>query len=254
MDDPIQTYNFIKSIINARKDDIIGIAVSKGNRLTINKNKSKFAYLLSLLLIMGIIHFIKNSWLTLKFKLQKKISKIGFIKNPSILTYAKSLGIPIYDIKSPNNAKFLATLSKLKPDIIINQSQSILKKQLLSIPKIGTVNRHNAILPKNRGRLTPFWVLYKNEGTTGVSIHFVDEGIDSGNIIVQEQYDVSDNDTFNTLVEKNYQIAKIAMLRALKLLENGFNDFIPNDDSLSTYNTTPTLKEAINFRLKRIMK
>jgi methionyl-tRNA formyltransferase len=45
---------------------------------------------------------------------------------------------------------------------------------------IGVINRHNALLPKNRGRLTPFWVLYKGEKETGVSIHFIDEGIDSG--------------------------------------------------------------------------
>jgi len=58
----------------------------------------------------------------------------------------------------------------------------------LNIPKIGVLNRHNALLPKNRGRLTPFWVLYKGETETGVSIHFVTEDLDAGDIIVQKKF------------------------------------------------------------------
>ena len=106
-------------------------------------------------------------------------------------------------------------------------------------------------MPKNRGRLTPFWVLYKGEKETSVSIHFVEEGVDSGDIVVQEKYPVSPKDTFNTVVKKNYQIAPVAMLKALDLLENGHKDFIPNDDSKATYNTTPSLKEAWEYRRKR---
>ena len=113
-------------------------------------------------------------------------------------------------------------------------------------------------MPKNRGRLTPFWVLYKGEQETGVSIHFVEEGVDSGDIVVQEKYPVSPKDTFNTLVKKNYQIAPaaipIAIGIALDLLENGHKDFIPNDDSKATYNTTPTLREAWEFRKRRVKK
>ena len=84
-------------------------------------------------------------------------------------------GIKTFEIENPNSKKFLNEPRKLDPDIIINQSQSIIKEGLLQVPKIGVINRHNALLPKNRGRLTPFWVLYKGEKETGVSIHFVDE-------------------------------------------------------------------------------
>ena len=67
---------------------------------------------------------------------------------------------------------------------------------------------------------------------------------------VQEKYNVSKKDTFNTLVKRNYNIAPKAMLKALDLLENGFTDFIPNDDKIATYNSTPNLKEAWQFRKK----
>lgn len=253
MDDPVQTKDFIKSIIDARSDDIIGLAVPKGDRLTLSKGKSKYTYILSLFLIMGVFQFTKNLFVTVFYKLRKYFHRFGFTDDPTVLGYAKKKGIPVFAIKTPNSIAFRKQLQSLKPDVIINQSQSIIKKEMLTIPSIGVINRHNALLPKNRGRLTPFWVVYKQEKETGVSIHFVDEGIDSGAIIVQEKYAVSVKDTFNTLVKKNYQIAPKAMLKALELLENGFSDFIPNEDSQATYNSTPTLREACLYRKNRIL-
>ena len=253
MDDPLYTNKFIKQIIDARLEDIIGFAyVSKGDRLTIGKDKSKAAYLFSLLLIMGLYHFTKNSLITVLHKVRLKLSnKISFISSPLVIDYARKRGIQTFETRNPNNKKFLTILRELKPDVIINQSQSIIKEGLLNIPKIGVINRHNALLPKNRGRLSPFWVLYKGEKETGVSIHFVDEGIDSGEIIVQKKYKVSDNDTFNSLVKRNYEIAGKAMLEALDKLESGDYSLIPNDDEYATYNATPDIKHAWEYRKKR---
>lgn len=254
MDDPVQTKDFIRHIIDARFNDIIGVAVSKGDRLTLSKGKSKNAYVLSLLLIMGPWHFIKNAFVSITHKSKKIGFSLGLLQDPSILGYAGKRGIPVFRVKSPNNKKFLEELRALRPDIIINQSQSILKRELLEIPSIGVLNRHNALLPKNRGRLTPFWVLYKEETETGVSIHFVEEGLDSGKIVVQEKYLVDKRDGFNKIVKKNYRIAPQAMLKALQLLESGDAELMDNNDSDATYNTTPTLKEALRYRMRRIKR
>jgi len=254
MDDPVQTYAFIKSIIDARKEDIIGLAIAKGDRMTIGKKKSKIAYLISLFLIMGVFHFTKNACITLQFKLRKILAKCGILKTPGLEGYALNLKIPVFHIKNAKDKSFLEQLRALKPDVIINQSQLFLKKELLDIPLIGTLNRHNALLPKNRGRLTPFWVLFKEEKETGVSIHFVTEALDAGDIVIQKKYMVSLKDNFNSLVKKNYEIAPLAMLEALDKLEKGKKDYLPNDENSATYNTIPTLKEAWKYRVKRIKK
>jgi len=254
MEDPVYTLPFFKKIIQKRSNDIIGLAVASGGRLKIGKERSKTVYLISLFLIMGIPHFLKYAWITFSFKIQKKFSAFfPFISSPSIASFAKSFNIPVHTINSPNNKNVLEMLRQLKPDIIINQSQYIIKKELLEIPAIGVLNRHNALLPKNRGRLTPFWVKYKNENKTGVSIHFVDEGIDSGPIVVQKSFPVTEKDTFNTIVKKNYGIAADAMLEALNKLEKGFSDFFPNEDSKATYNTVPTLNQAMEYRKKQTL-
>lgn len=253
MDDPVQTHDFIKDIVKNRKNDIVGLVESKGDRMTIQKNKSKIGYVCSLFLIMGLIAFTRNSYKTVKHKLIKRLSKkIKFFQDPSISGFARRSGLRTWVIKTPNNKDFLNEIRELDIDIIINQSQNILKGELLSIPKIGTLNRHNALLPKNRGRLTPFWVLYKGETETGVSIHFVTEELDAGEIIVQEKYSVTPKDNFNTLVKKNYSIASKAMLKAINILETGETNFIPNPKELATYNTTPTLKEAWAYRKRRM--
>lgn len=253
MDDPLYTLPFIKQIIEAKKNSIVGLAVTKADRLTIGRGKSKFLYVMSLALIMGLPFFLRNTYVTILFKIRKKFSKYGFWPSPSIINYARKEGIKTYELNNPNDDSFLPVLIQAKPDIIINQSQSILKARLLSIPTVGTLNRHNALLPKNRGRLTPFWVLYKNEKLTGVSIHFVEEGIDSGPIVLQEEYKICRKDSFRSLVIKNYKIAPKLMLKAISLLEKGNKEFIDNDDKKATYNTTPTLKEAWLYRKGRIL-
>lgn len=256
MDDPVQTKRFISKIIEARKDDIVGLAISKGDRLTIQKNKSKYEYILSLLLIMGLYNFFNNSLITITHKIKKKLHLHfpSIFKDPTIKRIAEVNGINTWQIKTPNSKQFLEEIRKLEIDVIINQSQNILKTELLSIPKIGIINRHNALLPKNRGRLTPFWVLYKGDKETGVSIHFVTEELDAGEIIVQKCYPITKYDDFNTIVKKNYELAPVAMLEALEKLENGEKDYIPNPKELATYNTTPEMKEAWQYRKRRIFK
>lgn len=250
MDDPIQTYDFIKEIIKAKENEIVGLAVPKGNRLTLSKGKSKYIYVISLLLIMGPWHFITSSLKTIIFKINKKLYTLGFGTNPSISAFAASKGIPTQKITTPNSKKFRTYLETLSVDVIINQSQNIVKKELLDIPKIGVLNRHNALLPKNRGRLTPFWVMYNGDKETGVSIHFVEEGIDSGDIVVQKKYKVTKKDNFNSIVKKNYKIASKAMIEAIDILEKKDYILINNNDEKASYNTTPTLKEAFKYRLK----
>ena len=254
MDDPVQTVPFIKKVIEARKSLIAGVAIARGDRLTIRKNQSRLEYLVSLLLIMGFSHFVKNSFITLRYKVLKKLASYSQKANRMTLKgWLETQKIPVMQITSANNKEFLAYLQNLNIAVIINQSQSILKDALLKTPAIGVINRHNALLPKNRGRLTPFWVLYKGEKETGVSIHFVTGKLDAGDIIVQKRFPVLPSDSFNKLVEKNYSLAPEAMIEALDLLASGSTGFLPNNDAEATYNSTPRLKEAIKFRWQRIM-
>ncbi len=255
MDDPLYTNDFIRHVIDKRREDIVAyLHVKKGSRLTTGQSTSKFDYLVSLFLIMGPAYFVVNSSITLCHKLKKLLSWINIVSDPTIYNYAKERGIEVLEVENPNSEECYQRLKELKPDIILNQSQAIIKRRLIDIPSIGVINRHNALLPKNRGRLTPFWVLYKGEEETGVSIHFVEEALDSGDIIVQRKFPVAPHETFNSLVKKNYLHAKKAIIKALELLENRDYGTIENDDKKATYNTLPTVKQAWEYRKRRITR
>jgi len=72
------------------------------------------------------------------------------------------------------NNKFNELFDELKPDVVFNQSQHIIKKETLSKAKIGFINRHGALLPKYRGRLAPFWQLLNKEKFGGLTFHFIE--------------------------------------------------------------------------------
>jgi methionyl-tRNA formyltransferase len=255
MEDPVYTVPFIKEVVRARAGDVCALVVAGGNRLTIGRKRSRKAYLASLALIMGPVHFARYAARTVGYRARVKLAeRAGMGRSPSLEEFARELGIPFYRVPSVNDPAFLAEARRLAPDVIINQTQNILKRDFLSVARLGVLNRHNALLPLNRGRLTPFWVLYKGEARTGVSIHFVDEGIDSGPILVQKSFPVEPGDDFNAVVRKNYRIAGQAMLEALDLLEAGLPDTLPNDDARATYNTVPTFREALEYRVGRIRR
>jgi len=255
MDEPYFMNPFISKIIKERNKDIIGLASSKGGRLTTKRKRVDISYAITLFLILGMKNSLKIGYTSLLFLFQKKVSRYFPLKNPlSILQIGQQLNIPIWEVDTVNDAAFLAILEDLKPDIIINQAQEIVNSKFIHIPKYGVLNRHASLLPKNRGRLSPFWVLLKGEKETGVTIHFVSEEIDRGDIICQKKIIVAQSDDFFSLTNKGYDIAADLMLDALKKIESGKFDTITNDPTEGNYNTIPSLKDAINYKKKIISK
>jgi methionyl-tRNA formyltransferase len=253
MDEPYFMNPFIAKILQERKKDIIGLASSKGGRLTTRKSRLDISYAITLLLIIGLKNSIKIGYTSLVLKTQKKLTKKISIKKPlSIIQIAQQLDIPTWEVDTVNSEEFLTILEKLKPDIIINQAQEIVNSRFIQIPPSGVLNRHASLLPKNRGRLSPFWVLFRGERETGVTIHFVTEEIDRGDIICQEKINVERPDDFLTLTQKGYNIAADLMLSAIKKIESGKFEVMPNDPSKGNYNTVPTLNEALIFKKNEI--
>tara|TARA_B100001123_G_C15332370_1_gene1031665 strand:+ start:1517 stop:2272 length:756 start_codon:yes stop_codon:yes gene_type:complete len=245
MDDPLITNKFIRKILKIRKSEIIGLAKAKGNRLKTFK-KSKLEYLFCLFWILGPFIFIKNAIISLIFKIELFLLKqFNSYPSNSILYYCRLKTISSYEVSDVNSSSFLSILKDLNPDIIINQSQQILGKEIISIPKHGIINRHNSLLPKHRGRITPFWVLLNEDKETGVSIHYVNEGLDEGEILYQFSYLINGKN-FNQIVETNYRIAPLAMLKALENIEKNKSYKAPIRKA-SNYNSTPLFEDLVRF-------
>jgi len=243
MNEPVFTLPFLGRVAAHMEDELVGIAVSQRNRLHPGKRGNKAAMLLKMILIMGPWHFVRSSVVSVMHRVRRG-------QNP-LEQLALERGIPVHHIASPNDPEFLAELEQLDIDIIISQAQYVLGERLLALPKLGIINRHNALLPRNRGRLTPFWVLFRGENETGVSVHWVEKDLDSGRILVQERIAVDPSDTVNSLARKCYDVAPSAMLEALDVIRAGGKPMV-NSDSLSNYNPFPSIWEALRFRFQRI--
>jgi folate-dependent phosphoribosylglycinamide formyltransferase PurN len=103
---------------------------------------------------------------------------------------AEKCNVPFYCVDNVNSESAVAALSELRPDILVSLGNRILKPHVLRIPTYGTLNGHSSLLPRYRGSATEFWQLAFGETKTGVTIHWMAEGLDSGPILAQAEWPI----------------------------------------------------------------
>jgi methionyl-tRNA formyltransferase len=114
---------------------------------------------------------------------------------------------------------------------------NILKKEIISFPKKGAINLHGGKLPDYRGVAPINWQIIKGEKVGGCCIIFVDEGIDTGDIIEQEFYDIGENDTAGDVVQRQLEIFPPMLLKAVQNIEKGTVNSTKQDLAEGSYYT-----------------
>lgn len=141
------------------------------------------------------------------------------------------------------------SIKEAKPDLIVTCAYGqILPKELLAIPRLGAINIHASLLPKYRGGAPIQYALLNGEEKTGVTIMYMDEAMDTGDMIVQEEIAILDSDNIDTLREKLSLLGANMLKKTLPSLANETNPRIKQDNSLATY--APIIKreqEHIDF-------
>ncbi|WP_020603007.1 methionyl-tRNA formyltransferase [Spirosoma spitsbergense] len=157
--------------------------------------------------------------------------------------------IPLIQIEGAiNKDENLEKLKAYKPDLYLSiAGNQIFKRKLLDSATYGCINLHTALLPKYRGLMPSFWVLKNSETHTGVSVFFVDEGIDSGPILVQEKLPIG-NMSQAELIDVTKKMGMDAMLKAIDKIHSGTYELIENDASQMTYFSFPTRDDVKAFR------
>jgi methionyl-tRNA formyltransferase len=151
---------------------------------------------------------------------------------------------------SINSEKSLHRISQLNPDLLISiAGNEIFKKALIDLAPKGCLNLHTALLPKYRGLMPSFWVLKNNEVRTGVSVFFVDEGIDSGPIVVQKALGITSHSQRDLIVESK-ALGMIAIIEAIEKIHHGKFECIDNPDSDMSYFGFPTASDVREFKSK----
>ena len=161
----------------------------------------------------------------------------------------KAYDIPCGRIGNPNQLAYREALEERAPDLLISVAcPYILKAPVLSIPPMGCINIHHAPLPKYKGMMPTFWQLFHNEKSVGVTVHYMDEAVDEGKALLQEQMMIEPNESLDHLITRAKRHGAHCMARVLDRVLNGKDEFITLDETESSYFTFPTIEQMRDFR------
>jgi methionyl-tRNA formyltransferase len=164
----------------------------------------------------------------------------------SITNIAWKQNIPAWEVASMSVPETIDLFSHYKPDIMCVACFSLyIPRTILDIAPLGCLNVHPSLLPANRGPDPLFWTFHDGHHETGVTIHRMDEGLDTGPIVAQEKIIVPDGITFTQLEAECAALGGNLLARSLWQLYQGTAVLSPQDEAKSSYLPMPTDKDFV---------
>ncbi len=149
---------------------------------------------------------------------------------------ALRLGLNVFQPERIRDPEAVRVIRELSPDIIVVSAfGQILSKEILEIPKLGCVNIHASLLPEYRGASPIQRCIMDGKKRTGVTIMQMDEGLDTGDILLQRAVDIDRDETGGSLFEKLSLLGAGLIAEALPLIEKGALSPVPQDEERSSY-------------------
>ncbi|MCK9443518.1 MAG: methionyl-tRNA formyltransferase [Tissierellaceae bacterium] len=149
---------------------------------------------------------------------------------------ALELGLEVYQPDSINSPESIDFLRKLSPDFMVVVAYGqILKENVLEIPKYGCYNVHASLLPKYRGAAPINWAIIDGESMTGVTIMEMEEGLDTGDIILKESIPIENEDDSLSIHDKLSELGANLIISALEKISKGDYSKVPQNHLESTY-------------------
>lgn len=155
----------------------------------------------------------------------------------TIVQIAMDHHVPVFEVARLRDPATLSALAAFEPDVVCVAcfSQRI-PREILHLPRLGCLNVHPSLLPDNRGPDPVFWTFWRGDASTGVTVHLMDEGLDTGPIVVQERIKVREGISEATLEHQCATVGGALLVRAVRGLDAASISPIPQNESLaSTY-------------------
>lgn len=161
-------------------------------------------------------------------------------------------GVPVTVVPRVNAPAFRDGLRERGVDLLVSIAcPQKLGRELLALPARGTINLHGALLPRYQGIFPSFWVLAKGETETGVTVHWMDERLDHGDILLQRAVPIAPRDTVHSLVMRSkVEVGRHLLLEAIESIERGDAPRRPVDDSQAAYWSYPDAAAVREFRAR----
>lgn len=192
---------------------------------------------------MRILFFGDGTWATqsLLRLAQEGWELLGVVtrvkpSDPALLESAQALGLPLFQPTKVNAAEFVAKVAALRPELNLSVSyDQILRRPILESAPQGFINFHAGKLPFYRGRNVVNWALINGEKEIGLTAHYVNEGIDTGDIILQRTWPIRWTDGYSDLLERVVAAFPDLVADAVSLIANGEVERQPQSHLLGTY-------------------
>ena len=157
------------------------------------------------------------------------------LSSPPVKVLAGQAGIEVLQPNSIRTDDFHDRIRALEPDLIVVAAYGkILPDTLLNLPSLGAINVHASLLPKYRGAAPIQWAIINGEHETGITIMQVDQGMDTGDILLQTPLPIGEDDTSATLFDKLSQLGGQTLVTAIDLLKEKQLTPMPQEDSRAT--------------------
>lgn len=241
------SFSVLKGFLELRKNDIRLVVFSSaliGKRGTLASIKwslenTGFRHTVFKLMVYGIFKVLK---LVCKF--------LPFVPNNySSYLWIRRNGINNINAANVNSPEVVEQIRQINPDLIVSVSMNqIVKKEILSMPPKRCINVHCAPLPKYAGMSPYVWALANNEDHSAATIHYMEEGLDEGDIIVQDKVPVVKNDSAFSLFYRCCLCAGRHLVKVVDEIEVGTVKCYQQDLTQKTYFSWPTKQCIMNLR------
>jgi len=155
--------------------------------------------------------------------------------SPPVKELAVVCGVPVLQPLKLRMPEVSAALAEQRPDLIVVAAYGkILPANILMLPRFGCINVHASLLPKYRGAAPIQWAILRGEKVTGITIMQMNEGMDTGDILLQRETTIGDSETYGELRTRLAHLGAAALMDAIELLKSGALQPRPQDDVAAT--------------------
>lgn len=158
------------------------------------------------------------------------------IWSDSVAELAEKSGVPVLLRNRPDDEELMIRLKEARPDVIVaNNWRTWIPPQIFNLPRYGTLNVHDSLLPAYAGFSPLIWALINGEKEVGVTAHMMNEELDAGDIVLQRAIPVGPHDTATDLFHRTVDLIGPLVVEALALIASGRTDWTPQDRSQASF-------------------
>ncbi len=227
-------------------DEVIEVVLAR-NPLTQNKIQTAKKFIK----IFGFLPFIKHAGRIIWTKLLDVVDFLNYTgRYYSMQRVCHAYCVPYSYEDNINDPSFLQKCRQSSPDLILSISPTqIFKEELIGLPRFGCINIHTASLPKYRGLYPTYWAMASGENEIGISVHYIEKGIDTGKVIIQDKIEIPSATTMDYMLKQTKLKAADLLLDVVRQIDNGTVEaFYP--EGKGSYFSFPTPDSYKGFRKK----